>query len=32
MAMEDAVKNGVPASQAAADESPFDGILWASIR
>ncbi|OGD21494.1 MAG: hypothetical protein A2W03_12045 [Candidatus Aminicenantes bacterium RBG_16_63_16] len=32
MAMEDAVKNGVPSTQAKADESPFDGVLWASIR
>ena len=32
MAMEDAVKNGVPSTQAAADVSPFDGVLWASLR
>jgi hypothetical protein len=32
MAMEDAVTNGVPSTQAAADVSPFDGVLWASLR
>jgi selenocysteine lyase/cysteine desulfurase len=31
-AMKDAADNGVPATQAAADVSPFDGVLWASLR
>jgi selenocysteine lyase/cysteine desulfurase len=31
-AMKDAADNGVPSTQAAADISPFDGVLWASLR
>src|SRR5512136_594059 len=31
-AMKDATDNGVPSTQAAADVSPFDGVLWASLR
>src|SRR5512139_252749 len=31
-AMKDAADNGVPSTQAAADVSPFDGVLWASLR
>jgi len=31
-AMKDAADNGVPSTQAAADVSPFDGVLWANLR
>jgi len=32
MAMEDALKNGVPTSLASADDGPVAGVPWASIR
>jgi isopenicillin-N epimerase len=32
MAMEDALKGGVPATQAMAGDGPVEGVQWASIR
>jgi hypothetical protein len=32
MAMEDALKGGVPTTQAAAGDGPVEGVQWASIR